>query len=129
MNCREVLDKISAYMDNELEPAASRTIASHLETCAACREEFDSLSAMDALVRDLPRYEVPASFARETVRKMQRMHAPAQRTLAQRAAALLLNIVETFSGPPSADRDAHVLEEFDDIPESFIGHAYFRILA
>jgi anti-sigma factor (TIGR02949 family) len=36
MNCREVEDKLAAYVDGEMTERAA--IAAHLETCGACRE-------------------------------------------------------------------------------------------
>jgi len=34
--CDEVSDRVSEYLDGELEPAVARTIARHLERCARC---------------------------------------------------------------------------------------------
>ena len=36
MECRDVLDRLSPFLDDELDPVVSREIARHLETCPSC---------------------------------------------------------------------------------------------
>jgi anti-sigma factor (TIGR02949 family) len=36
MVCRDVLDRLSPFWDDELDPVASREIAQHLESCPSC---------------------------------------------------------------------------------------------
>ena len=131
MECSEVLERISAYLDDETEPAVSREISRHIEGCSACRTEFERLSEVDQAVRGLPRYEVPAGFAARVVSTARQSAAPwSKASLTERALAPLLAIVEELIRlfRPETPRDMTVLEEFGDLPSSFIGHAYFRIM-
>jgi mycothiol system anti-sigma-R factor len=36
MVCRDVLDRLSPFLDDELDPVVSREISQHLETCPSC---------------------------------------------------------------------------------------------
>src|SRR5262245_4206646 len=50
VSCREVRAQLSPFLDDELDPVASREIAEHLRTCAACSEV---LAAQQRLRADL----------------------------------------------------------------------------
>lgn len=45
---------LSAYLDDELAPAARREAESHLEGCRGCRDELELVSEARASVRSLP---------------------------------------------------------------------------
>jgi hypothetical protein len=50
MTCGGVRRRLSAYMDGDLRPSEARPLASHLESCAGCGEQWRSLcAAMGAL--------------------------------------------------------------------------------
>src|SRR5262245_33877570 len=40
MQCSEVMDRLSPFLDDELEPVASRAIVEHLASCPACSAEL-----------------------------------------------------------------------------------------
>lgn len=53
-------DAVSAWLDDELAPAARRETAAHLDACAACREEVELTREARMAVRALPvRYPPP----------------------------------------------------------------------
>jgi anti-sigma factor RsiW len=47
-------DTLSAYLDDELAPAARREAEAHLAGCAECREELDEVAAARQAIRILP---------------------------------------------------------------------------
>jgi hypothetical protein len=47
-------DALSAFLDDELAPAANCEVDEHLRRCPACRAELAGLAAVRAAVRDLP---------------------------------------------------------------------------
>lgn len=55
-----VADALSAYLDDELAPAARREVDTHLPTCLFCREEFNLVQGARAAVRALPVRPFPA---------------------------------------------------------------------
>ena len=42
MRCRQVIDKISEYLDGELDPELVRELERHLEHCEDCRIVVDT---------------------------------------------------------------------------------------
>jgi len=51
--CDEVVDRLSDYLDGELEPAAGRAIALHLSRCPACAGSAAELALTIAALRRL----------------------------------------------------------------------------
>ena len=131
MECSEALKKISAYVDGETDPALSEEISRHLAGCGTCRAELTRFAAVGEAVRRIPRQELPPEFAagvlamarKSAGRKLKPAFAPG-------ILAPILGVFRNFIRllgleTPNA---GHALDEFDDVPSSFIGYAYFRIL-
>jgi anti-sigma factor (TIGR02949 family) len=60
MECREVLDRLSSFVDDELDPAASREVSRHLESCPSCAVELARQRALsESLRRDLEYHRAP----------------------------------------------------------------------
>src|ERR1700680_4551770 len=55
MNCEQVEELLSAYLDNMLAPEERRAIAAHLQTCRSCSEALADFRRNDALLSHLPR--------------------------------------------------------------------------
>ncbi len=54
MVCRDVMDRLSPFLDDELDPVASREVSRHLESCADCAAAFDRRRRLsESLRRDL----------------------------------------------------------------------------
>lgn len=51
---RHLDDGLSAYLDDELAPAARREADAHLAVCAECRAELDDVAAARHAIRILP---------------------------------------------------------------------------
>ena len=52
-------DRLSAYLDDELAPAARREAEAHLAGCAECREELDEVAAARQAIRIMPVHAAP----------------------------------------------------------------------
>ncbi|HZQ78354.1 MAG TPA: zf-HC2 domain-containing protein [Acidimicrobiia bacterium] len=52
-------DVLSAYLDDELAPAARHEAEAHLAACAACRTELDDVAAARRAIRVLPVHSAP----------------------------------------------------------------------
>ncbi|MDK2855893.1 MAG: hypothetical protein PWQ86_1106 [Bacillota bacterium] len=59
MDCRAVEEKLSAYLDGQLEAKELKSVAIHLETCPSCRAELASLKETIDLVRSLEHVSPP----------------------------------------------------------------------
>ncbi len=51
MTCQEALDRLSPYLDDELDPLISREVADHLAGCAPCAAELERQETLRARLR------------------------------------------------------------------------------
>ncbi len=51
MNCREVLPRINAYLDEEVSPSEKKLIQSHLASCQGCQQELETLNQLQITLR------------------------------------------------------------------------------
>jgi len=63
MTCVGVRNRLSAWMDGDLDPSAARGVSTHLSACAACRRRARELVAASRALSELPRLEPPESVA------------------------------------------------------------------
>lgn len=63
MNCRDVRDQLSAWLDRELPLEVAWTIEQHLRDCSACANEAQELRDVIGAVSDLPRVKAPQDLA------------------------------------------------------------------
>jgi len=60
MVCREVMDRLSPFLDDELDAVASREVSSHLASCASCAAALDRQRKLgESLRRDLEYHRAP----------------------------------------------------------------------
>ncbi len=59
---RRLRDKLSAYIDGELDASAADRLERHLAECGRCRQEMEQLRATVAALQELPAVEPPRSF-------------------------------------------------------------------
>lgn len=131
MKCQEISEKISAYHDGELDPRRTREVQTHLRDCQSCRQQLEELSVVDGLLTSMSRHEVPSEFAGEVLLTLRKKECPYETQGAcQRAWMRLMEWFESFFDLLQAEKkpSTRTLEEFNDMPASFIGHAYFKIL-
>lgn len=55
MNCEQVREQLSAYLDSALAREKREKIAIHLDGCTRCNERLIELRYFDALIARLPR--------------------------------------------------------------------------
>jgi WD40 repeat protein len=66
MNCEQVEELLSAYLDNALAPEAWREVTAHLQTCTKSSALLAEFSRNDALLSHLPRVS-PAPALRDRI--------------------------------------------------------------
>ena len=74
--CRHIRKKLSAYQDEEIEPAKSDTIEAHLRTCDACRKEYEALIHTYEMFMSLPDMEPTPWLSSRIVEKAIRPDGP-----------------------------------------------------
>ena len=70
MNCREMSGVLPGLAEREGLPRVALEAARHLATCGACAESLMRLRSLNGLLDDLPKTEVPATFARRVMRAL-----------------------------------------------------------
>ena len=72
MNCLEISQHLSAYLDDELEPEFIGRVKEHLAACETCRSELAALRRLTETVRALPRESAPPDIQSEVVAYIER---------------------------------------------------------
>jgi anti-sigma factor RsiW len=68
--CKEIRERLSAFIDNELTPQESRLIEKHLHECPACAQEETSLQQVIDLMDGLPDESLSRSFTSATIHRV-----------------------------------------------------------
>jgi len=104
--CRHIRKKLSAYQDDEIEPAEKEAIEAHLRACDACRKEYEALIHTYEMFMSLPDMEPTPWLSSRIVEKAIRADEPvwvrmlggALRLVPGPAAMALLAIVGFLGG-------------------------------
>ena len=62
MECKEIREILSLYIDNMLDENIAEEISMHLSSCDACKNEYEELLSLTAILNDLPDVEIPKEF-------------------------------------------------------------------
>lgn len=71
-DCKALFERISEYLDGDLEPALCEKIAAHLRDCPQCEDCFEALRRTVGACKELPRHDVSQDIRfrlRETLRE------------------------------------------------------------
>jgi len=71
MQCNQIREHLSAYLDKELTAELSAAVRAHLAECPDCRALLDELRATVDLLGRLPAHEAPASLADEVRQELE----------------------------------------------------------
>ena len=71
MNCDKVKELLWAYLENKTTAEETAEIETHLEGCAACREELAQQKEMKNALASLPDEERPEGYHTELMQKLQ----------------------------------------------------------
>ena len=63
-SCLAMFEKLSAYIDNELDPVTCQDIDKHAAGCTACQACLETLKQTVALCREVPGQSPPETFSR-----------------------------------------------------------------
>ena len=62
MNCMDVREMLSLYMDNELNEEETIIVANHLKNCEACQSEYNELKQLHDMLQNLEEISIPKEF-------------------------------------------------------------------
>ncbi len=79
--CREIMTRLSEFVERELGPEMMGKIHDHLEVCAACRRFVESLERTSRMLRLDPSLPMPEDAARELMDALREESRRAQREI------------------------------------------------
>jgi anti-sigma factor RsiW len=128
MNCLEVQDNLSAWLDGELAPGVGALVDRHLESCNACLRELAKLEALEQALAALPAPALPPGLPEKVAARLKRPPRRWWQSVAL-AASLILGIVlggtlaRDFYPMPQEGIGTEVasLEAFHDFPQGSMG--------
>ena len=65
MNCKDMNELLSLYIDNELSDTERKGFEDHLEACEACRHEVEEISQLVHACCEIEEAELPEGFKQE----------------------------------------------------------------
>lgn len=80
MNCENVREELSAYLDGMLDPAVADAVRAHLDSCGDCRRELMELQETVDLLHGLEKVEVPVDLVQGVRTQIARAEAAPARS-------------------------------------------------
>ncbi len=131
MKCREIQEKLSAYIDKELNPDQFENITQHMVHCSECSSKLEGLQKVDTVLNNAPLYNVPAKFSKKL---MQEIHITSSSTENLKIINLIFapvtkfflnffTLIESLKSFRTA-----TLDEFSDFPPCSMGYIYFNLI-
>jgi hypothetical protein len=98
MNCQEVRDKLSAYLDNELDAHEKECLAGHLAKCTACQEEMEDLQKIVEQLSSLEEMIPPLEFHRELFAKLEQVVREKKKEVPQMKKGIFRGFLQNLFG-------------------------------
>jgi len=126
MNCGEVRDKLSEYLDGDLTPLERRELESHIHSCPSCSWELSTIKRTVQMLNSLPRFSAPPQVAQGVRRELaigRLILAKRLFALATAAAVILMIFVVLFPALREGERERFapsvekIAQEKEALPE------------
>jgi predicted anti-sigma-YlaC factor YlaD len=75
LDCKEVLDNLSNYIDGEGSDELRKAIELHISRCGRCRVVFDTTGKMLKIVTDAEPFEVPLAVSARLYARLEKVLA------------------------------------------------------
>lgn len=132
MNYLKIREKISSYMDNELDSEQFKCVDQHLLHCPVCREELNLLQQVDAAVKEMPAYSPSAQFFTQLMQQITKEAAlPERDGFTYNIFVYPVKFFEKFYNLLNSQwvSTTAALDELGDFPPCSISYIYFKLLA
>jgi predicted anti-sigma-YlaC factor YlaD len=132
LECREVRERLSTWLDLELPPETHDLIAAHLEGCSGCRRALAQLRAVEGALDELE-VAPPARLADKVLARLQERQVRAARRHGWQSLALAASLVlgillgggmaRNFypQTPVNGTAETASLQDFHDFPQGSLG--------
>jgi negative regulator of sigma E activity len=76
MDCREIKNQLSEYIDGALGAEAAERVARHLEACPDCMETYEGMSRVVGYMREMEPVREPADFLENVKTRLEEKPSP-----------------------------------------------------
>ncbi|CCK79821.1 anti-sigma factor family protein [Desulfobacula toluolica] len=131
MKCQEILEKLSAHLDKELDLIQNKNIIQHLIQCKECKKELEAFQYTDQMIQNLPQEKMPSALIRQIDSAVFKVSSPVKKSFFKsRIFTPLLVFFETLFEllNPLIEKESRPIEEFNDFPPESFGYIYFKIM-
>lgn len=132
MKCTQVRTKLSAYVDDELDPVRFQRIKTHLLDCQDCQGELEQMQRVDARLKKAPVCLLPDRFFGQLLNQVHNTSVPTNNQgVFFRFFPSVIDMFRDFFDHlnPPARFKTETLEEFGDFPPGSLSYAYFQLLS
>jgi anti-sigma factor (TIGR02949 family) len=120
MKCNEVREKLSPYLDRELDQDQMKRIEDHLNACSICLKEFELLKKTDAFLKNFPREDLPKEFHEKLVRGLEKLSIPIDNKAHKKRSI--------WSAGRLRRKGPWTMDTFEDFPPWSLGHVYLKLI-
>ena len=145
INCHDVLDRLSAYVDSELSDEQMKQIRLHLDGCPQCQVEYNELCNLWVALADPVSIPVPANLEERVMRVIDKrvlqntqQSSRLRRLITASAVAAVLGlVVGGWMGVAILDKDrtreighsiSATFDIFSPAPQGTFAEGYFAML-
>jgi hypothetical protein len=133
MQCEDIGEKISAYLDGELETETRREIELHLRRCSECQALFEDFKQLHHAILQMPSIEPGPDFVRQVLTQVEEGIGIGKTTHDKPPSIIieLIRVVEALLEKLGIFQPAYHghLAEFNDFPPNSMGDIYCRLMA
>jgi anti-sigma factor RsiW len=148
MQCNEIRQLISAYIDDQLGLDEKRTFAFHVRNCSKCREKLKEIHSVHELFASTERFSAPYGFTARVMARLETNEPSRWWTLFTRRPLILRavegafaiivvitgllfgNLLTTDQGPPVGQatiQESFSLDLFQATPPDSVGGVYVAL--
>jgi len=134
--CKEIRERLSAFIDNELPSPERMLIERHLYQCQGCAQEESSLRQVIDLMDGIPDESPSRSFLPATIQRVSawKRCAYVKRHILMPALTVLRSVLSVVPWPLDANTDRRrtpfngYLHNFDDFPPESLSSVYISLI-
>jgi len=134
--CKELRERLSAFIDNELPPRERMLIERHLHQCPACAQEESSLRQVINLLDGIPDESPSGSFIPATVHRASswKRCAYVKEHILMPSLTILRSALAVVPWPLESNVDRRktpfngYLHSFDDFPPESLSSVYISLI-
>jgi anti-sigma factor RsiW len=134
-DCKEIRERLSAFIDNELPVRERKVIEGHLHECPACAQEESSLRQIIDLMDGIPDESPSRSFTPATIHRASswKRCSYVKGHIITPALAVLRSAFSLVFSPLEANSDRRrppfngYLRSFDDFPPESLSSVYISL--